>query len=220
MVRRDTPGAQRLFLARVNAALRADSRRLRVAAPLRAAARRFRVIAAFWPGVSLALGLAFMGSLPLRSSVMLRPRRHNPCLLTRVARERKVKQCVTSFIKLAQAGYMERSRSKSATHSRRSLETYCHKLPFCRGKIAFGTRNAAIGTSSARHQIPGVAVCAKGRSPHPLVRPLRARSRRCLRECVAETARLSMLMTARHSLILPAIILALSDLISRPSILP
>ena len=76
MVRRDTPGAQRFFLARVNAALRADSRRLRVAAPLRAAARRFRVIAAFWPGVSLALGLAFMGSLPLRSSVMLRPPSH------------------------------------------------------------------------------------------------------------------------------------------------
>lgn len=55
--------AQRLFLARVNAALRADSRRLRVVAALRPAARRFRVNAAFWPGVSVAFGLVFMVSL-------------------------------------------------------------------------------------------------------------------------------------------------------------
>jgi hypothetical protein len=54
--------AQRLFLARVTAALRAASRRLRVVAALRPAARRFRVIAAFWPGVSVTLGLAFMVS--------------------------------------------------------------------------------------------------------------------------------------------------------------
>ena len=53
---------QRLFLARVAAALRAASRRLRVAAAFRPAARRFRVIAAFWPGVSLTLGLAFIVS--------------------------------------------------------------------------------------------------------------------------------------------------------------
>ena len=118
MVRRDTPEAQRLVLARVNAALRADARRLRVAAPLRAAARRFRVTAAFWPGVSLALGLAFMGSLPLRSSVIPRPRCHNPSPLKRATRERKVKQCVTSFIKLAQAGDMERSHSRARlTHA-------------------------------------------------------------------------------------------------------
>ena len=52
--------AQRLFLARVNAALRAVSRRLRVVAALRPAARRFRVNAPFWPGVSLALDLAFI----------------------------------------------------------------------------------------------------------------------------------------------------------------
>ena len=55
--------AQRLFLARVTAALRAASRRLRVVAALRPAARRFRVIAAFWPGVSVTLGLAFIGGL-------------------------------------------------------------------------------------------------------------------------------------------------------------
>ena len=53
--------AQRLFLARVTAALRAASRRLRVVAALRPAARRFRVIAPFWPGVSVTLGLAFIG---------------------------------------------------------------------------------------------------------------------------------------------------------------
>jgi hypothetical protein len=49
-------------MARVNAALRAVSRRLRVVAALRPAARRFRVNAPFWPGVSVALGLAFMVS--------------------------------------------------------------------------------------------------------------------------------------------------------------
>jgi hypothetical protein len=57
---RGAEAAQRLFLARVTAALRAASRRLRVVAALRPAARRFRVIAAFWPGVSVTLGLAFM----------------------------------------------------------------------------------------------------------------------------------------------------------------
>lgn len=57
---RSAEAAQRLFLARVTAALRAASRRLRVVAALRPAARRFRVIAAFWPGVSVTLGLAFM----------------------------------------------------------------------------------------------------------------------------------------------------------------
>jgi len=62
---RGYPEAQRFFLARVKAALRADARRLRVTAPLRAAARRFRVTAAFWAGDSLGFGLAFMGSLPL-----------------------------------------------------------------------------------------------------------------------------------------------------------
>jgi hypothetical protein len=49
---------QRLLLARVNAALRADARRLRVAAALRPAARRFRVNAPCCAGVSLALRLA------------------------------------------------------------------------------------------------------------------------------------------------------------------
>lgn len=58
-------GAQRLFLARVTAALRAASRRLRVVAALRPAARRFRVIAAFWPDVSVTLGLVAMVSLSL-----------------------------------------------------------------------------------------------------------------------------------------------------------
>jgi hypothetical protein len=62
---RDAARPQRLFLARVTAALRAASRRLRVVAALRPAARRFRVIAPFWPGVSVTLGLAFMVSLPL-----------------------------------------------------------------------------------------------------------------------------------------------------------
>jgi len=61
-----------------------------------------------------------------------------------------VKQCVTSFIKLAQPGYMERSHSKNATHSRRSLESYCHKLPFCRGKIAFGHKKRSNRTSPAK----------------------------------------------------------------------
>ena len=56
---------QRLFLARVTAALRAASRRLRVVAAFRAAARRFRVIAPFWAGESVTLGLAFMVFLPL-----------------------------------------------------------------------------------------------------------------------------------------------------------
>jgi hypothetical protein len=55
--------AQRLFLARVAAALRAVSRRLRVVAALRAAARFFRVNAPFWPGVSVASGLVCMVSL-------------------------------------------------------------------------------------------------------------------------------------------------------------
>lgn len=50
----------REFLARVDAALRAVSRRSRVAPALRPAARRFRVNAAFWPGVSEALDLVFM----------------------------------------------------------------------------------------------------------------------------------------------------------------
>ena len=57
--------AQRLFLARVTAALRAASRRFRVVAALRPAARRFRVNAPFWPGVSVTLGFVFMVSLSL-----------------------------------------------------------------------------------------------------------------------------------------------------------
>jgi len=71
---------QRFFLARVNAALRADSRRLRVAAALRPAARRFRVNAPCWAGVSLALGFALrfafmvflLSEVTARSRIMAR----------------------------------------------------------------------------------------------------------------------------------------------------
>ena len=49
--------------------------------------------------------------------------------------QRKVELCLTSFLKLAQPGYMERSRSKCATHSRRLVKLYLARLPFCRGKL-------------------------------------------------------------------------------------
>jgi hypothetical protein len=49
--------------------------------------------------------------------------------------QRKAELCLTSFIKLAHPGYMERSRSKCATHSRRLVKLYLARLPFYRGKL-------------------------------------------------------------------------------------
>jgi len=131
--------AQRLFLARVNAALRAVSRRLRVVAALRPAARRFRVNAAFWPGVSVALGLVFMNGFPFFLSGQKKPDRCvRPLALPQRVEEWGAESgTMLDELHIARSTRLhgEVTRSKCATHSRRLLELYLARLPFCRGKL-------------------------------------------------------------------------------------